>query len=473
MAGLTATFQAARREFWLFDDRAGLCHCGEVRRRLCLSVRGNFFRHLRERQLTWCLSLACISVVALAWMCRVTPPGYIMSDFLACGKISPVTAYVRDRALRNAGGQSSLDPHPRGRPCRVAKMFSRAFDSRRGLPSKKTISFRCSSGERTCSASVVDTRTQAHSSLTQHLHVHRPAVARRQRQEQWRKNFFSVYMLLSPFFFLSDIEMLKNIVFKFLLLDFVWRSPALTRSRFSWQRRFNVILRGTWGCNPISRHISKCPMHNSREGAHVRLASCVNTHADGGQPPAQEAQAAIGVHTKSVCAPHTRRPCRTNVRNRSSCEAHAAGWSIHPRLSPQARDTCAMTNASKMHEVNNLRTHAQCYGHMHTDGQLHANQHFLTHLTICTCGRVRVSRSGFKGYTSSLMATGELLGEDSSLQSVDAWTTEKGRKQDDRGGGGGMLGGGGAKMRKKSTSPHSSNKHLRFCNKMKKEIAAT
>ena len=115
-------------------------------------------------------------------------------------KIFAGTAKVRGLALRNAGGQSSLDPHPRGRPCRVAKMFSLAFDSRRGLPSKKKISFRCSSGKRTCSASVVDTRTQAHSSLTQHLH--RPAVARRQRQEQWRKNFFSVYMLLSPFFFL-------------------------------------------------------------------------------------------------------------------------------------------------------------------------------------------------------------------------------------------------------------------------------
>ena len=49
-----------------------------------------FFRHLLERQLTWCLSLACIGVVALARMCRVTLPRYIMSDFLACGKFSPV-----------------------------------------------------------------------------------------------------------------------------------------------------------------------------------------------------------------------------------------------------------------------------------------------------------------------------------------------------------------------------------------------
>ena len=50
---------------------------------------GKIFRHLLERQLTWCLTLACIGVVALAWMCRVTPPGYIMSDFLACEKFSP------------------------------------------------------------------------------------------------------------------------------------------------------------------------------------------------------------------------------------------------------------------------------------------------------------------------------------------------------------------------------------------------
>ena len=49
------------------------------------------------------------------------------------------TAKVRGRALRRAGGQSSLDQHPRGRPCRVAKMFPLAFDSRRGLPSRKKI----------------------------------------------------------------------------------------------------------------------------------------------------------------------------------------------------------------------------------------------------------------------------------------------------------------------------------------------
>ena len=45
-------------------------------------------------------------------------------------KIFAVAAKVRGLALRNAGGQSSLDPHPCGRPCRVAKMFCLAFDSR-------------------------------------------------------------------------------------------------------------------------------------------------------------------------------------------------------------------------------------------------------------------------------------------------------------------------------------------------------
>ena len=56
-------------------------------------------------------------------------------------KIFACTAKVWGRALRNAGGQSSLDPHLRGRPCRVAKMFSLAFDSRLGLPSRKNYFF--------------------------------------------------------------------------------------------------------------------------------------------------------------------------------------------------------------------------------------------------------------------------------------------------------------------------------------------
>ena len=40
------------------------------------------------------------------------------------------------------------------------------------------------------------------------------------------------------------------------ICDFVWRSAALTRSQFSWQRRFDVILRGAWGYNPVGHHIS-------------------------------------------------------------------------------------------------------------------------------------------------------------------------------------------------------------------------
>ena len=67
---------------------------------------------------------------------------------------------------------------------------------------KRTISFRCSSGKRTCSASVVD-MTHAHSSLTQHLHVHTPAMARRQKQERWRKKLLlHVHATLSPFFYM-------------------------------------------------------------------------------------------------------------------------------------------------------------------------------------------------------------------------------------------------------------------------------
>ena len=58
-----------------------------------------FFWHPLKRQLTWCLSLACIGVVALAWMCRVTPPRYIMSDFVACGKFSPARRKSGARAV--------------------------------------------------------------------------------------------------------------------------------------------------------------------------------------------------------------------------------------------------------------------------------------------------------------------------------------------------------------------------------------
>ena len=153
-------------------------------------VLEKIFRYLPERQPTWWVSLAYIGAVALAWMCRVTLPRYIMSNFVACWKfrLPGESAGPCDEERR---WQSSLDPHYRGRPCRVAKVFSPAFDGRHGRPSKKTISIRCSSAKHTCSAIVVDTRTHAHSSLTQHLHAHRPAVARHQRQGQWRKKTYS------------------------------------------------------------------------------------------------------------------------------------------------------------------------------------------------------------------------------------------------------------------------------------------
>ena len=143
MAGLTATFRAARREFWLFDDRAGVCHCGEVRRRLCLSVQGVLEFFSTPSWATAYLVLefgvhrcGCLGVDVQSDSAEVH---YVRLSCL--WKIFACTAKVRGRALRNAGGQSSLDPHPRGRPCRVAKMFFLAFDSRRGLPSKKIISF--------------------------------------------------------------------------------------------------------------------------------------------------------------------------------------------------------------------------------------------------------------------------------------------------------------------------------------------
>ena len=138
MAGLTATFRAARREFWLFDDRSGLCHCGEVRRRLCLPVQGVL-------EIFSAPSRATAYLVLEFGVHRCGGLGEdVQSDSaevhyvrLSClWKIFAGAAKVRVLALRNAGGQSSLDPHPCGRPCRVAKMFSLAFDSRRGLPSK-------------------------------------------------------------------------------------------------------------------------------------------------------------------------------------------------------------------------------------------------------------------------------------------------------------------------------------------------
>ena len=140
-----------------------------------------------------------------------------------------------------------------------------AFDSRRGLPSKKNYFFPTRKAHLQCKCSW---HTHTHTgSLVSHAAPSRSQTSRGTSPEAGtvtKKNLLRVHASLSFFFFLSDFEMLKNIVFKCLLVDFVWRSPALTRSRFSWQRRFDVILRGAWGCNLIGRHISKCPMHNSR-----------------------------------------------------------------------------------------------------------------------------------------------------------------------------------------------------------------
>ena len=56
-------------------------------------------------------------------------------------KIFACTAKVRGRALRNAGGQSPLDPRPRGRPCRVAKILPSIRQSTWSTVEKKLFLF--------------------------------------------------------------------------------------------------------------------------------------------------------------------------------------------------------------------------------------------------------------------------------------------------------------------------------------------
>ena len=139
MAGLTATLWAARRELCLFDERTGLCHCGEVRRRLFLSVQGvlvTFFSTSSDSLLR-------------PWVWRavhVWLPWRGCAEWLRRGTFSQILLLVKNFRQPNESARPCveerwwriiLDPHPRGWPCRVAKMFFLAFDSRRGRPSKK------------------------------------------------------------------------------------------------------------------------------------------------------------------------------------------------------------------------------------------------------------------------------------------------------------------------------------------------
>ena len=100
------------------------------RRRLCLSVQGVLEIFSAPSRATAYLVLefgvhrcGCLGVDVQSDSAEVH---YVRLSWL--WKIFAGVAKVRGLALRNAGGQSSLDPHPRGRPCRVAKMFSLPFD---------------------------------------------------------------------------------------------------------------------------------------------------------------------------------------------------------------------------------------------------------------------------------------------------------------------------------------------------------
>ena len=111
--------------FDFIDERAGLCPCGEVRRRLCLSIQGVleiFFWHLLERQLTLVLEFGvhrcgCLGVDVQSDSAEVH---YVR--FCCLWKISPAGESAR-LCVEERWWPIILDPHPRGRPCRVANVL--------------------------------------------------------------------------------------------------------------------------------------------------------------------------------------------------------------------------------------------------------------------------------------------------------------------------------------------------------------
>ena len=115
-----------------------------------------------------------------------------------------------------------LDPHPRGRQCRAAKMFSLAFDSRRGRPSK--IDYFFSMQQRKAHLQCKCSLHTHTGTLVSHAAPSRSQTSSGRSPEagtMTRKLLLHVHASLSFFsffLFLSDIEILKNIVFKFLLL---------------------------------------------------------------------------------------------------------------------------------------------------------------------------------------------------------------------------------------------------------------
>ena len=184
----------------------------------------NFFRHLLELQLTWWLEFGvhrcgCLGVDVQSDSAEVhyVRPSCLWENVRLYGESAGPCVEERWWPIIFGSASSS-----KTMPC-CNDVLPSIRQSTWSTVEKKIISFRCSSGKRTCSASVVDTRTQAHLSLTQHLHVHRPAVAPRhvargRNNDEKTSSPCTCFSLL--FFLLSDFEMLKNIVFKFLLLVF-------------------------------------------------------------------------------------------------------------------------------------------------------------------------------------------------------------------------------------------------------------
>ena len=253
MAGLTATFRAPRREFWLFDDLAGLCHCGEVRRRLCLSVQGVlviFFGTFLSDSL----------LGAWVWRASVWLPWRGCAEWLRRGTLRQTFLLVENFRLSGENEGPCIEERclpiifgfaSSWKTCRVAKMFSLAFDSRRGLPSKKNYFF-----------SMLQRKAHLECKCSWHMHtetlVTHAAPSRSQTSRgtlpeagTMTKKLLRIHASLSLFIFFQTSRCWKTLSSRScMLLDFVGRSPARTRSWFSWQRWFDVILRGREGAIP-------------------------------------------------------------------------------------------------------------------------------------------------------------------------------------------------------------------------------
>ena len=130
-------------------------------------------------------------------------------------------------------------------------------------------------------------------------------VARGRNNDEKTSSLCTCFSLLFFFSFLSDMEMLKNMAFKFLhvarfcLTISCTDSLAIFLTTAIW-----CDFKGAWWCNPISRHISKCPLQNSCGAGWVGWGGCpgspgaLNSSTDGllecKEPPENACQLAVG-----------------------------------------------------------------------------------------------------------------------------------------------------------------------------------